>query len=211
MNTNNANTNTSTTKSASKFTTKNLVSIAILSALSFVIMLLEVPLPFLFPDFLKLDFSDVPAILASIIYGPLAAVAIEALKNILHIVIRGSFTGGVGELANFLVGAALVIPVGLTFKKERSKKQFFNGAVYGLILMCVVGVLTNLFITLPLYASIMNTTTQAFVDMSTAIFPFINTMPKFLLFTIVPFNLLKGLLEFLVCSLVFSKIKNVNI
>ncbi len=171
------------------FTTKELVTIAVLSAMAFVLQFLKTPLP-IFPSFLELDLADMPAVFGAILLGPLAGLFIELVKNLLQLPFTS--TGGVGELSNFLVGTALVIPIGIAMRKNKSGKTFIVGAVCGVVVMAVFGAFTNLYITLPFYAKVMETDIMAFVAMSTAIFPWIDTLPKFILFTIVPFNVLKG-------------------
>ncbi len=171
------------------FTTKELVTIAVLSAMAFVLQFLKTPLP-IFPSFLELDLADMPAVFGAILLGPLAGLFIELVKNLLQLPFTS--TGGVGELANFLVGTALVIPIGVVMRKNKSGKTFIIGAVCGVALMAVVGAFSNLYITLPFYAEIMETEIDTFVAMATAIFPFIDTLPEFILFSIVPFNILKG-------------------
>ncbi len=171
------------------FTTKELVTIAVLSAMAFVLQFLKTPLP-IFPSFLELDLADMPAVFGAILLGPLAGLFIELIKNLLQLPFTS--TGGVGELSNFLVGTALVLPIGIVMRKNKSGKMFIVGAVCGVITMAVFGAFSNLYITLPFYAKVMNTDIMAFVGMATAIFPFIDTLPEFILFSIVPFNILKG-------------------
>jgi len=89
--------------------TKVLTRIAILSAVAFILMLFEFPLPFI-PFFYKMDFSEAAVLIGGFAMGPGAAVVIEALKNLLYFWIHGSMTGGVGEIANFIVGCALCVP-----------------------------------------------------------------------------------------------------
>ncbi len=173
----------------SLFTTKQLVTIAVLSGMAFVLQFLQMPLP-IFPSFLKMDLADMPAVFGAILLGPLAGLFIELIKNLLQLPFTS--TGGVGELSNFIVGTSLVLPIGIVMRKNKSGKLFIVGALCGIILMAVVGAFSNLYITLPFYAKIMNTDISAFVAMSTAIFPAIDTVSEFILLTIVPFNVLKG-------------------
>ncbi len=173
----------------SLFTTKQLVTIAVLSGMAFVLQFIQMPLP-IFPSFLKMDLADMPAVFGAILLGPLAGLFIELIKNLLQLPFTSS--GGVGELSNFLVGTALVVPIGFVMRKNKSGKMFIVGAILGVITMAVFGAFTNLYITLPFYAKVMNTDISAFVGMATAIFPAIDTLEEFILFSIVPFNVLKG-------------------
>ncbi len=173
----------------SLFTTKELVTIAVLSAMAFVLQFFKTPIP-IFPSFLEIDLADMPAVFGAILLGPMAGLFVELIKNLLQLPYTS--TGGVGELANFLVGTALVLPIGIVMRKNKSGKMFIIGAVCGVISMAIVGAFSNLYITLPFYAKVMETDIMAFVGMSTAIFPWIDTLAEFILFSIVPFNVLKG-------------------
>ncbi len=172
-----------------KFTTQNLVRIALLSGIAVILQLIDFPIP-IFPPFLKLDFSDVPAVVAAVLVSPFAGVFVELIKNIIHMLRTDS--AFVGEFANFLVGAAFVLPIGIICRKDKTTKNFIIGIVAGIVTMAVFGAFINAFVLLPLYAKLYNMQVSDFVAMSTAIFPFIDTLPKFILFTIVPFNLFKG-------------------
>ncbi len=103
--------------------TNSMVKISLLSAISFVLMLFEFPLG-IFPEFLKIDLSDLPALIGGFALGPVAGVIIIGIKNVLHFLIK-SQTGGVGELANFIVGAALVFPASLVYNHNKSRKMLW--------------------------------------------------------------------------------------
>ena len=108
-----------------EFTTRNLVKIAMLSAVAFVLMLLSFPLAAFFPPFLKLDLSDLPALMGGFALGPVAGVLIELIKNILNILIKGTDTGGIGELSNFIVGSFFIVPASIIYMRNKSKKMLF--------------------------------------------------------------------------------------
>ena len=95
-----------------------LVGAAMLSAVAFVLQFFELPMP-LSPSFARMDFSDLPALIGAFAYGPLWGVVIEGVKNLLHLM--QSATGGIGELANFLIGSALVVPAGLIYSRNKTR------------------------------------------------------------------------------------------
>lgn len=128
--------------------TRYLVRIGVLSALAFVIMLLEMPIGF--ADFLKLDFSDLIAMIGGITMGPLAALLIELVKNLLKAVII-TRTGFVGEYANFVVGAAFVVPASFLYHRIKKDKGLIIGLLVGILSLVVVACITNYFIFLPLW------------------------------------------------------------
>ena len=100
-----------------------LVQIAMLSAVAAVLMLIEFPLPFIAPSFYELDFSEVPVLIGAFAMGPLAGAVIELIKVLLNFVLNGTVTAGVGELANFLIGCAFVVPAGILYRKNKSRKR----------------------------------------------------------------------------------------
>lgn len=135
-------------ESTRKQKTRLLVRIGMLGALSFIIMLGELYVGF--AEYLKLDFSDIVAMIGGITMGPLAAVAIQLIKNLLKVVII-TRTAGIGELANLIVGVAYVLPATLIYQKMKSNKGLLIGLVSGSVVMVAVACLANFFIMLPLY------------------------------------------------------------
>lgn len=130
--------------------TKQLVFTGLFSALAFVVMWFEFPLVALFPAFLKFDFSDTIALIGGILLGPVAAILIELVKNMLNFLLH-STSGGIGELANFIVGISLIVPPIMMYKKTKSQVGLAIGMVVGIITMVVVACAMNYFVMLPLY------------------------------------------------------------
>ena len=114
-----------------------------LSAISFVLFLFEFPvIPSL--SHLKLDFSDVPALLAGVIFGPVSAVITELVKNLIELIVKGvGAQMGYGNLMNFLVGCAYVVPFCIFYRKNKNNKGIISGAVVGTVTILVVGFLAN--------------------------------------------------------------------
>lgn len=173
-----------------KFDLSTQLKITLMGVLAFIIMFMELPLP-MFPEFLKIDVSDVPALMAGFALGPIAGVLVELLKNVLHL-LRTS-TVGVGELANFLVGAALVVPASIIYKKDKSRKNAIIGLLVGIVCMAGMGAIANYFILIPFYEKVMGFPVEAIVGMSAAVNGAIKDLPTLILYAIVPFNLLKGI------------------
>ena len=172
----------------------------ILSALAFVLMMIEIPLSFIIPSFIKLDFSELPALIASFAYGPVWGVAVCLLKNLMHLPI--GTTGGVGELSNFLLGAVFVFIAGLIYKKHKSKKSAFLGSVLGAVVMSVIGIFTNYYIVYPIYTAFMPM--EAIIGMYHAILPSVDNLWEALIIFNTPFNKFKGLLDTLICMLIYK-------
>ena len=125
---------------------------AMLSAVAFVLMFLEFNVPFM-PSFIKMDLSELPALIGAFAMGPASGVIICLIKNLLHLLM--STTGGVGELSNFILGALFVIPAGLMYKKKKGRKSALIGSLIGAVVMAVVSVFSNYFIVYPVYTAFM--------------------------------------------------------
>lgn len=186
-----------TMKSTKFLTVSTLVKISILSAIGYILMFISVPLPMLFPEFLKIDISDLTALLGGISLGPMAGVTISFLKNLLQFITGMSTTGGVGEFANFLIGGSFVFTVSYIYSKKRNIQGVIIGLVSGMVVMTVVGCVANYFIILPFYATI-GWSIDAVVSMGAAINPAIDSKMSFIIWMIAPFNILKsGLMSLL--------------
>ena len=181
----------------------SLIKIALLGAVAGVLMLIEAPLA-IFPEFLKIDISDLPAVIGAIVMGPIAGALVELVKVLLNFILNGTITGGIGELANLLIGIALVVPIGLIHKKNPTVKGAVIGGLLGTLCMAIMGGAMNYFVMLPLYGSMFY---MDFVEIGQALpffGQFINSLFDFVLYSIVPFNLLKGILVTVVTGLVYK-------
>ena len=134
--------------------THKLVVTAMLGAVAFVLQLLEFPIPFLIPSFVQMDFSELPALLATFSIGPVSGVSVCLIKNVVKVIFKTT-TGGVGELCNFLIGAGLVVPAGLIYRKMKSRKGALIGALAGALCMGVLSIPINYFISYPIYTAFM--------------------------------------------------------
>ena len=130
--------------------TNKMIKISLLAAIAVILMYIDLPIIPVFP-WLKMDLSDVPALIGAFGFGPISGVIIELFKNILYILIKGSGTGFVGETANFLIGSALILPAGIIYHRNKSKKNAILGMIVGAISIEVVGILANVYLLLPAY------------------------------------------------------------
>lgn len=197
-----------TMKSTKFLTVSALVKISILSAIGYILMFISVPLPMLFPEFLKIDISDLTALLGGIALGPMAGVTIAFLKNLLQFITGMSTTGGVGEFANFLIGGSFVFMVSYIYSKKRNVSGVIVGLISGIIVMTVVGCIANYFIILPFYATI-GWSIDAVVSMGAAINPAIDSKMSFVIWMIAPFNILKSGLMSLLTLPMYKKTEKV--
>ena len=196
---------TTTTTKKALFSTRELVIIGLFSALAYVLMLLESPG---YLGFLRIEFSDVPAILGGLGFGPGAGVFIELIKNLLKVL--STKTIGAGEIANFIVGSAYVLPLSIIYRKTKKKHKLLIGYISGIVAMCVAGMIVNYFITLPLYSNMFGGV-EALIDMVAGLtpgfLPQINSLWKIILIGITPFNVVKGSLMAIVSYYVFKLVK----
>ena len=192
-------------KKGFRFDVRTITKIGLLSALSIAIMLLEIPLPFA-PPFYKLDLSEIVVIMGGFAMGPTAAVCIEFIKILLNLLINGSITMGVGELANFLIGCSLVVPASIIFKKMPTFKGAVIACVSGTLLLTVVGCILNAFVLLPAYAYFFQMPMQGLIDMGTAVNPSIDSLSTFVLFAVAPFNLVKGVSVSVIVLLLYKRL-----
>lgn len=184
---------------------RTIAQIGMLGAISVILMLFEIPLPFA-PAFYKIDFSEVPVMVGCFAMGPLAGAAIEFVKILLNFVVNGTTTAGVGELANFLIGCALVVPAAIIYKKKRTRNGAIIGMITGTIFTAVVGCFLNAFILLPTYAKAFGMPIDALVGMGTAVNGHITSLTTFVIFAVAPFNLLKGALVSVIVLMIYKKI-----
>ncbi|WIV12006.1 ECF transporter S component [Proteiniborus sp. MB09-C3] len=176
-----------------KMSTRTMVKTAVLSVLAFLIMYFEVPLWFT-PPFLKVDLSDIPALIGAFSLGPVAGVVIELLKNILNVAIEGTTTGAVGELANFFVGSIFVFVAGIIYQNKKSFKSAILGMVAATIAMTVAVSVLNYYFLIPFYAKLFGVSVDQYVEMGAQVNRFVTDYKSFILYGIVPFNLLKGIM-----------------
>lgn len=187
--------------------TRKLTNISILSAAAFLVMFIEFPLP-IFPDFLKIDFSDVPALIAAFAFGPLFGVIVEGMKNLLHLLAKGG-TLGIGELANFIVGSSLVYTAGLIYRKDRTKKGAIISLIVGVIVMVIIAAIGNYVLFLPLYEKVLGFPISAVVGITSKVNNSVKDLNTLIVYSIMPFNFIKGTLAAIVTFLLYKKIENV--
>ena len=161
-----------------------MVKVSLLVAISYLLTFIRIPLP-IFPEYLKLDIAELPALIAAFALGPISGVAVIFIRNILDFLTKTS-TGGVGELSNFIVGSSFVITAGMIYHYKKSRTTALIGVIAGTIVMAILGLLSNKFLIFPLYG-----------------------LPAewgFLFTFIVPFNLIKGTINAVVAMLIYKKI-----
>lgn len=188
-----------------KLGTREIVTIGMLGAIAVVLMLFEIPLPFA-PSFYEIDLSEVPVLVGCFAMGPIAGILIELVKIILNLVINGSVTAGVGELANFCIGCSFCIPAGIIYQHKKTKKSAIIGLISGTLIMTFLGCFINAYVMLPTYAKAFNIPIEGLIEMGTKVNASITDLFTFVMFAVVPFNLLKGILVSVIMLLIYKKI-----
>ncbi|MFD2656015.1 ECF transporter S component [Gracilibacillus thailandensis] len=185
------------TSSAQTSNLYRLIVISIMGTISVLLMFLNFPLPFPFiPAYLRIDVSDIPALIAGIIFSPVAGVVVVAIKNILYVLVT-AISDPIGALANFFAGIFYVVPVSFMYMKYRSMKSVLIGLGIGTLLMAIGLSLLNYIFFIPAYSWFMG-----WEEMSESV------KRSTVLVGILPFNLIKGIIVGVVFALVFTKLKN---
>ncbi len=199
----NTSNNTGTrTNSTTAFGIRYIAVTAVLAAIAFVLQLIEIPLPMLIPPFIKLDFSDLPALIGAFAQGPVCGILIQLVKNLLHTMDSGSF--GIGELSNFLLGAVFVGVAGVIYKLRKTKKGAVAASFIGAAAMAVISVFTNYFVVYPVYYNFMPQ--ETILAAYQAILPSVKNILQCLIIFNVPFTFVKGMLDVIITFLIYKRI-----
>lgn len=177
-----------------------LVFTALFSAISVVLMYLEISIPIV-PSFIKFDFSDLPALICSFAFGPLYGVLVCLLKNLLHLF--ASQTAGVGELANFAIGAIFAFTAGIVYKFNKTRKGAVISSASAAFAMGILSLPLNYFLIYPLYYKL-GMAKEAILGMYKAILPSVDGIFSALCVFNLPFTVVKGLIVALIAFLIYK-------
>lgn len=171
-----------------------LIILALLGTISLILFFLNFPLPFL-PPYLKIDFSEVPALIAALIFSPMAGVAVEAIKNMLYLVVSGA-GDPIGIIANFLAGVMFIVPVAVLYHRYKGVKSIISGLITGTVIMAIGMSILNYLVILPAYAWFMG-------------WEEMNQSAKWVAVSlgVLPFNIIKGIIVGLLFVPLFIKMK----
>jgi riboflavin transporter FmnP len=179
--------------------------IAFMGALSFGLMMLKLPVKYL--GFLEVEFSDIPAVVCGFAYGPVAGILVELIKNVIK-AITASSTGGVGEIANFVVSVGFVLPSSLIYRKIKNKvvmRDILTGLT-GTLGLCIMGIIINYYVTVPLYAKLLGGMDKI-VGVCQSTIPIIDTMAKVIIIGITPFNIVKGIVISILSLIIYRSVR----
>ena len=185
--------------------TRKIAMIGMFSALATILMLFEIPMPFA-PSFYKLDFSEVPVLVGTFAFGPVAGVMIEFVKILLKLIIKGTSTAFVGELANFVVGCSFALPASIIYIIKKTRKNAIIGCAVGTVILTIVGTSFNAVYLLPKFAELYGMPLEALIGMGTAINPRITNIVNFVVLAVAPLNIIKGVSVSLITMLIYKKL-----
>ncbi len=178
---------------------------ALFSCMAAVLMLLEIPL-FFAPGFYKLDLSELPVMICTFYLGPVAGVICEFIKVVLKLLLKGTSTAFVGDFANFAVGCTFVLPASFIYHARPGKGSALLGLGVGTLCMTVFGSAFNALYLIPKFARLFHMELDAIVGMGTAVNRHITSVGTLVLYAVVPFNLLKGVLVSVLTFLLYKRV-----
>lgn len=188
--------------------TKTVVVIGMFSAISTVLYIFDFPVSFA-PPFYKMDFSDLPAMICGFAYGPIAGIMVEFVKVLLKILIKGTSTAFVGDMANFIVASAFILPSAIIYSYKKTKKIAIVSCIVGTISITLFGSVFNAVYLIPAFCKLYGMEPEAIVGMGTAVNKYITDMDSLVMFAVAPLNLLKGLVNSIITILVYKRLHRV--
>jgi len=180
--------------------------IGICSAIATVLHMLDFPLPFLAPEFYKLDFSELPVMLCGFYLGPASVVTCEAVKILLKLLLKGTSTAFVGDFSNFVIGCSLVLPAVIVYHTRKTRISALLGLILGTFTLTVFGSAFNAIYLLPKFSQLFELPLDTIVSMGAAINSRISSVSTFVLFAVAPLNLLKGVTISLLTQMLYKRV-----
>ena len=192
-------------KTKKVLTTKNLTMIAMFSAISAVLMVFEIQLPFS-PSFVKFDFSDLPVMLGGFLIGPFAGGIIAFMKILLHFLLNGTTSFFVGDLSNLLLTLSFVLPASFIYQQKMTKKTTIQGLLVSIICTSLLAIIFNLFLIFPLYLKVLNLKMVDLINMIHVVNPLVKDVFTMIVFSLLPFNLFKYSIVSMITMLSYKKL-----
>ena len=187
-------------------TTRKIAMTGMFSAIAGVLMLIEVPLVFIAPEFYGLDLSELPVLICGFAFGPVAGVVAEFVKIIIKLFFKPTSTAFVGELANFVVGCSLILPATIIYRLKKSKRMAISACVIGTLCITIVGTIFNAVYLLPKFAQLFGMPLESIIQMGREINEHITNITSFVVCAVAPMNLIKGTLVSVITLLIYKKI-----
>lgn len=192
-------------RTKAKLTTQTLCFIGLFGALSTVLMMFKIPL-FFAPAFMKLDLAELPAILGSFMFGPVAGVCIVFIKLLLNLLMNGTDSMYVGELSNLLLSSCYVLCASLIYSRHKTKKRAAIALIISVVVTSIVAVISNTFFIFPAYAVVYGLEMDTLVSMAGAVNPLVRDTFTMMLWSVFPFNIVKMGLVSVITFIVYKKL-----
>ncbi len=180
---------------------------AMFAALAGVLMLLEVPLLFVAPDFYKLDLSEIPVLICAFSMGPAAGVVCEFLKVVVKLLLKGTTTAFVGDFANFAVGCSMVLPASILYNTKRTFRRAVVSLIVGGLIMTVFGSLFNAVYLIPAFARLYGAPIDAILGMAQKVNPHVNSVYAMAALCVAPFNVIKAVAVSVITLPLYKRVK----
>ncbi len=194
-----------------KWSIQKLIYTAMLAAVAGVLMSLEFSVPMM-PPFYKVDFSDVPSVIAVFMMGPVSGLCVEVIKLLIKLITVGTNTMYVGELANLISAFLFVWPLWFLYKKlGENRKAAVQALLISIVIRTACACFVNANITLPLYAKAMSLPLDEVIRMVASVNPAIKDLNGFIIMATIPFNVLKIGLNYIVGQLLFARLRAAKI
>lgn len=193
---------------SSRMKVKKIAFIGLMGAVSAVLMLLRFPIPFM-PPFLSFDLSGVMEMMGGLMFGPMEALCIIVVKILLQLVMQGSMSLGTGELQNFILSSAYVLPAVLIYHRKKTKKSAIMGMTVSSVIVAVVAVITNLYLIIPFYVKLFGMSMDDIISMCSAVNPAMKDTVSLVIFGLVPFNLIKYGATSVVTFIIYKRLSGV--
>lgn len=187
-------------------TTRKIAMIGMFAAIAAVLHIMDFAIPFLAPPFYKLDFSELPALIGSFAFGPVAGVMIEFVKIILKLVFKGTSTAFVGDLANFVMGCSFILPASIMYDFKKTKKNAVISCMIGTVMITLFGTTFNALYLLPAFSVLYGMPLDDIIAMGTAVNNGVKDIFTFVLITVAPLNLIKGGVVSVITLLIYKKL-----
>lgn len=179
------------------------------AALAGVLMYIEIPLLFIAPEFYKLDLSEIPVLICTFSMGPTAGVICEFLKILIKLLLRGTSTAFVGELANFVVGCSFVLPASIIYNSKRTFKRAVVALAVGGLIMTAFGSLFNALYLIPAYSKLYGMPIEALISAAKEVRGGVNSVMTMAIFCVAPFNLIKAILVSVITIPLYKRVKKI--
>ncbi|MCH5200190.1 MAG: ECF transporter S component [Oscillospiraceae bacterium] len=196
---------TTTTQKRGNSRVRKIAVVGMLTALAEVLMILDFPLPMLIPGFVKMDFSELPALVAAFVISPLAGGAVCLLKNVIHLFF--TTTGGIGEVCNFLLGAMMVLPAGFIYKYRKTRGGAVIACLAGCLVMALSSILINYYISYPVYFNIF-APEPVIIEAYQKLNPAVNNLWDALIWFNAPFTFAKGFIVSVMTFIIYKPLSN---